>query len=84
VSLDTELVAALKEGWRTARLDGRDRAMLAYVEKITKNPPSVWRDDTDTLRNVGFDDTGILQITLTASFFNYINRIADALGVGRG
>jgi alkylhydroperoxidase family enzyme len=32
---------------------------------------------------VGFDDVGILQITLIASFFNYINRVADALGVGR-
>ena len=37
----------------------------------------------EKLHNVGFDDTGILQITLIASFFNYINRIADALGVGR-
>ncbi len=33
---------------------------------------------------VGFDDRGILQITLIASWFNYINRVADALGVGRG
>ena len=83
MSLDTELVTALKEDWHTAKLDDRDQAMLAYVEKITKNPPSIWRDDMDALRNVGFDDTGILQITLIASFFNYINRIADALGVGR-
>jgi len=35
------------------------------------------------LRAVGFDDKGILQITLIASWFNYINRVADALGVGR-
>ena len=81
--MDTDLVAALKEDWRTAKLDERDQAMLAYVEKITTNPSSIWRDDVDALRNVGFDDTGILQITLIASFFNYINRVADALGVGR-
>ena len=36
-----------------------------------------------TVRAVGFDDKGILQITLIASWFNYINRVADALGVGR-
>jgi uncharacterized peroxidase-related enzyme len=83
VSLDTELAAALKRDWRETQLDIRDHAMLEYVEKITKNPPSIWRDDMDALRKVGFDDTGILQITLIASFFNYINRIADALGVGR-
>ena len=34
------------------------------------------------LRDAGFDDTGILQITLIAAWFNYINRVADALGVG--
>jgi len=83
VSLDTELVAALKQDWRTATLDERDTAMLTFVEKLTKNPSTMWRDDMDTLRRVGFDDTGILQITLITSFFNYINRVADALGVGR-
>jgi uncharacterized peroxidase-related enzyme len=77
------LVDALKSDWRTAELDARDQAMLTYVEKITQNPVSIWRDDMETLRKVGFDDTGILQITLIACFFNYINRVADALGVGR-
>ena len=83
MSLDRDLVEALKRDWRTAELDDQDRAMLTYVEKLTKNPVSVWRDDMDALRAVGFDDTAILQITLIASFFNYINRMADALGVGR-
>ncbi|HJY83241.1 MAG TPA: peroxidase [Candidatus Binatia bacterium] len=73
----------MKRDWRTAELDDQDRAMLTYVEKLTKNPVSVWRDDMNALRAVGFDDTAILQITLIASFFNYINRMADALGVGR-
>ena len=83
MSLDTDLAEALKRDWRTADLDERDRAMLGYVEKLTKNPVSVWRDDMDALRAAGFDDTAILQITLIASFFNYINRVADGLGVGR-
>ena len=74
---------ALRRDWRTANLDERDRAMLAYVEKLTKNPVSIWRDDMETLRAVGFDDTAILQITLIAAWFNSINRVADALGVGR-
>jgi uncharacterized peroxidase-related enzyme len=83
VSLDQDLATALKSDWRAAKLDERDRAMLTYVEKITKEPVSIWRDDLDALREAGFDDTGILQITLIACFFNYINRVADALGVGR-
>ena len=57
--------------------------MLDYVVKLTKDATEVWKDDIDRLRSVGFDDRGILQITLIASWFNYINRVADALGVGR-
>ena len=83
MSLDQDLANALKSDWRTAKLDERDQAMLTYVEKITQNPVSIWRDDMNTLRDAGFDDTSILQITLIACFFNYINRVADALGVGR-
>jgi alkylhydroperoxidase family enzyme len=39
--------------------------------------------DHAKLRATGFDDKGILQITLIAAWFNYINKVADALGVGR-
>lgn len=45
--------------------------------------PHLGRDDHERLRAAGFDDCGILQITLIASWFKYINRVADALGVGR-
>ena len=57
--------------------------MLDYVVKLTKDATRVSRDDHEQLRAVGFDDKAILQITLIASWFNYINRVADALGVGR-
>ena len=57
--------------------------MLDYVAKITDDATRVSRDDHACLREAGFDDRGILQITLIASWFNYINRVADALGVGR-
>ena len=83
MSLDESLVEALRRDWRSAPLDAADRAMLGYVEKITKNPVSISRDDLDGLRAVGFDDQAILQINLIASWFNYINRVADGLGVGR-
>ncbi len=58
--------------------------MLDYVVKLTKDATKVRKDDHERLRATGFDDKAILQITLIASWFNYINRVADALGVGRG
>ena len=57
--------------------------MLDFAIKITRDATEVSRADLAALRTVGFDDVGILQITLIASWFNYINRVADALGVGR-
>ena len=57
--------------------------MLDYVVQICQDATRIGPDDHARLRSVGFDDRAILQITLIASWFNYINRVADALGVGR-
>lgn len=57
--------------------------MLEYVVQVTKDATGITRGDADGLRRHGFDDTAILQITLIAAWFNYINRACDALGVGR-
>jgi len=83
VTLDDALVEALVEDYENAPLSATDRAMLDYVEKVTLDATRVAPSDHERLRAVGFDDRGILQITLLASWFNYINRVADALGVGR-
>jgi alkylhydroperoxidase family enzyme len=58
--------------------------MLDFAVCLTREPWKVAPDDLDRLRRVGFDDRAILQITLIAAWFNYINRVADVLGVGRG
>ena len=57
--------------------------MVDYVVQLTRDATRIGPAFHERLRAVGFDDVGILQITLIASWFNYINRVADALGVGR-
>jgi uncharacterized peroxidase-related enzyme len=84
VTLDETMVEALKRDYRTAPISEQDRVMLDYVVKLTKDATRCSPEDHRRLREAGFDDRGILQITLIASWFNYINRVADALGVGRG
>jgi len=83
VTLDQALVEALQKDYTTAPISAQDRLMLDYVVKLTKDATKVQKNDIEALRAAGFDDRGILQITLIASWFNYINRVADALGVGR-
>jgi uncharacterized peroxidase-related enzyme len=83
VTLDKPLVEALEKDYRTAPITEPERIMVDYVVKLTKDATKVGKEDHAKLRKAGFDDKAILQITLIASWFNYINRVADALGVGR-
>ena len=83
VTLDETLVKALEEDYRTAPLADQDRVMLDFAVMVTKDATRITPADHDRLRAAGFDDRAILQITLIAAWFNYINRVADALGVGK-
>jgi len=83
VSLDDDLIAALRADYKTAPISEAERAMCEYVVQLTLDATKISPKYHENLRAAGFDDTAILQITLIASWFNYINRVADALGVGR-
>ena len=83
MTLDDALVHALQSDYEHAPISAVDRTMLDYVGELTKDATTIGPADHDRLRAHGFDDRAILQITLIASWFNYINRVADALGVGR-
>ena len=77
------MVGALEADYKTAPISEQESVMLDYVVQVTRDATRISPADHERLRSVGFDDKGILQITLIASWFNYINRVADALGVGR-
>ncbi len=77
------MVRALEQDYKTAPISEQERTMLDFVVQITRDATRISVRDHEQLHSVGFDDRAILQITLIASWFNYINRVADALGVGR-
>lgn len=81
--MDENLVKALETDYTKAPITPQERVMVDYVVQLTKDATKISRANHDRLRQAGFDDKAILQITLIASWFNYINRVADALGVGR-
>lgn len=83
MTLDEALTEAIKRDFRSAEITSEEKVMLEYVEKITLRPARISSDDIESLRKAGFEDLAILQINLIASWFNYINRVADGLGVGR-
>ena len=67
--------------WRTAPLSPTDRALCEFAEKLTHRQEEMSPLDLEELRSHGFDDTGIHDATQVIAYFNYITRIADALGV---
>jgi uncharacterized peroxidase-related enzyme len=76
-----EEVAKVISNWREADLDDQEKAMLAFTEKFTLTPSQVSDEDIHGLRQAGFDDGQILAIALGAGYRNWVDRIADLLGV---
>jgi uncharacterized peroxidase-related enzyme len=67
--------------WRTCGLDEPTLALLAFAEQLTLDPASVGRDSLRRMREAGWDDRAITDAVQVCAFFNYINRIAEGLGV---
>ena len=75
------LVAALQLDYRSADISARQRAMLDYADKLTRDPGAVIAADLLPLRAAGLDDRSILDLNQAVSYFAYVNRVADGLGV---
>lgn len=71
----------LRTGWRGAGLARDDYALCAFAEKLTQSPASMSELDVEALRSVGFDDEAVHEAVQVVSYFNYINRVADAVHV---
>ncbi len=78
---DDKLVAGITEDYRTAPISEADRAMLAYVEKLTRVPAEMTAAHVETLRKAGFSDAAILDICQVAAYYAFVNRVALGLGV---
>ena len=75
------VAAALLDDWQHAALAPADRALCAHAEKLTRQPESMREEDLRPLREAGLDDRAIHDATQVISYFNYIVRVADGLGV---
>ena len=69
--------------WRTTIQDAQTYALCEYAEKLSLHPTQMTEADINTLREISLTDNVIHDATQVISYFNYINRIADALGVER-
>ncbi len=81
MSGDEAHVERIKTDYRSAALEPRARAILDFAEKVTTKAPEVTADDLEQLRRLGLSDEEILDVVLITAYYNFMTRIADALGV---
>ena len=78
---DDEIEKDLVQNWRTAHIGPRTRAALEYAVKLTLTPQEMAAQDVDALRQASFSDMEIAGIALVTAHFNFMNRVAQGLGV---
>ncbi len=71
----------MQSDYRGADLQPADRIMLDYSAKLTRSPREMSQADVDRVREAGFSEAAMLDICLVTSYFAFVNRIADGLGV---
>ena len=78
---DHDLVWAALRDLEHAPLEERQKALLRFVGKVTRDLPAVWRDDVAALRALGWDDEAIYYAVTVCALFNFYNRWITATGV---
>lgn len=78
---DEDRVQRLGQDPLEADLSDREGALAAYAQELTRSPSEVLEADVERLRAAGLSDEEILQANMIAAYFNFVNRIAEGLGV---
>ncbi|MBM1633222.1 peroxidase-related enzyme [Sulfitobacter mediterraneus] len=78
LSGDPQLGEALVMNYKVAKVTDKQRAMLDFAVKLTKESANVVEADRQALRDAGFSDRDIWDIASVAAFFNMTNRVASA------
>ena len=78
---DVQLAEHVKHDYNRASLTPRQKALCRFAEMVTRAPGALEPRHLEPLRQHGLSDRDILDAVEVISYFNYINRIADALGI---
>src|SRR5262245_2526600 len=81
ITKDEQLVDALLRDYTCAQISLKDRALLDYAVKLTREPWAMKQQDIQVLREAGLSDAAILDANLVSSYYAFVNRLADGLGV---
>jgi uncharacterized peroxidase-related enzyme len=77
---DPVLVEQLRTNYKYAGVEPRERAMLDFAVKLTEQSAACTEADVEVLREVGWSDEDVMDITEVTAMFNFTNRLASGLG----
>jgi uncharacterized peroxidase-related enzyme len=80
-SCDEGALLVFRNRRESAGLSRREVALLDFAVKLTRHPSEMHRDDLDVLREQGFRDEQLVDAVQCISYFNFVNRVLDGLGV---
>lgn len=78
---EDQLMVQIRKNYKTADISKEEKLMLHYAEKLTKESYNMTEKDIERLKSAGYSDRDIFDINQVCAYFNYVNRIADGLGV---
>lgn len=81
MGVSERVISALKSDYRQAEVPEQTRALLAYAVKLTVSPAAITKGDVELLLACGYSDEQIVSAVMVTGYFNFINRVADGLGV---
>jgi uncharacterized peroxidase-related enzyme len=76
-----KIINGVLDDYKTAPISEKEKTMLDYAVKLTKEPAAVKKEDLDQLRKFDLGDRDILDLNQVVAYFNYVNRTADGLGI---
>ena len=71
----------IAKDWKKANLYERHQVLCNFAEKVSEAPKQMKFEDLSSLKQTGYSDRAIHDAVQIIGYFNYINRIADSLGV---
>jgi uncharacterized peroxidase-related enzyme len=78
---DEQKLARLVDDYRQVELSPRERAMVGYAVLLTREPAAVSHEHVAAMRAAGLSEEEVLSVNLITSYFNFVNRVANGLGV---
>lgn len=81
MGVEKPLSRKLATHYADAAVGEKEQALYRFADKLTRHPDDMSRGDVEALRQAGWEEKTVVELVLTVSLFNFINRVSSGLGL---